>query len=252
MINSSLSIYQIYFNDEQLSLLDPHFIPYNNAHSSYPEQREFPVFKHLYENQEHKKTALLGAISWKFKEKSHIDGKTFIEFIRQNPGYDVYYINPFPHELYFHSVWEQAEHFHPGIIDMVQTVFDQLNYHINVREIKNLSLTAAYCNFWVGTESFWEVYMNFVLPVYQYIMQDASEEFRNKLFQPADRITDSVYFPFILERLFSTLLYINPHIKSIQYSYSEEELIKNYGLYPGKLLHAVIASDKLGYLDLRS
>lgn len=226
--NAICSIYQIYFSAQQLPLLEKEFIPYDNSESLHPEQREYAVFKKKFEEEFHKKSKLTGMLSWKFREKAGITGAQFIQFIEQNPGYDVYYINPFPHEHKFLSVWEQAEHCHPGIIELAQFIFNHVNDSIRLKDIRNVSINAAYCNFWVGTENFWEAYMAFTLPIYHYMLHDAPMEIKNKLFTKADKMTDSVFFPFIMERLFSTFLCQNNTIKALKYPYPESLLEKKY------------------------
>ncbi len=222
-------IYQIYYSKTQQSLLDPCFIPYDNGNSASPELREYAVFKAIYDAKLHEKNTYVGALSWKFKQKTALSGGEFIQFMHRNPGYDVYFINPYPKHIKFSSTWAQGQKNHPEMLRLTQFVLDQLNYPIQLNEIKNDLFTTAYCNFWVGNENFWEKYMAFTLPIYHYILNESPAAVRNLfLVQQADKITDAPYFPYVFERLFSLFLVTQNDIKYKTYDYSFNELRDKY------------------------
>lgn len=227
--SSIISIYQNYYSDKQIPYLDKAFIPHDNSKALHPEYREYPIFLRFHENKIHKQSQMTGIMSWKFGEKTLLSGDQFIQFIKDNPGYDVYFVNPFTLEERHMSVWKQGELCHPDIIDLAQYVFDQIGYDIRIKDVINTTKTTAYCNFWVGTETFWDAYIAFTKPVFEYIAYQAPESIRKKFFIRADRKTDSVYFPFVMERLFSTLLWQNKSIKSLNYEYDLAQLIDWHG-----------------------
>lgn len=93
----------------------------------------------------------------------------------------------------------------------------QLKYDIDLFSIKNDVSNTAYCNCWVGNELFWEKYMAFTLPIYYYILYESPLDLRNTFLKKrADKKINAPYFPFIFERLFSTLLVVDPSIKYIK------------------------------------
>lgn len=225
------TIYQIYYNDEQIPLLDPNFIAYDNSKAVDPKQFEYDAFINLYENKCHEKKTYVGAVSWKFNEKTGINGDKFLKFIQKNPGYDVYFINPFPRLIKYTNPWLQGELFHANLIHITQAIFDQLNYSIDLRKTQNDIFTTAYCNYWVGNHYFWEKYMNFTRPIYDYIFQNAPLVLRELcLEKAADCINGFSYYPFIFERLFSLLLIIDPSIKHKVYQFSYKELRSRYSI----------------------
>lgn len=243
-------IFQIYYSQDQKIHLENEFIPYDNSSSLIPEQCEFPVFRENYINNIHKNALLTGFMSWRFRKKTKLSGKNFIDFTESNPGYDVYYVNPFQCEERYLGVWHQAETCHPGIIELTQSIFDAIGYNIDLRKVYNLSLTSAYCNYWVGTQNFWETYMSFAEPIYEYIIHYAPTEIKSKIFQRADW-RDLGYFPFIFERIFSTLLFINKNIKACRYVYSFEELKSQYNENIAFLLSTLTTLDKGDYPNTR-
>src|SRR5687768_6265192 len=112
-------IKQIHYRADQRSELDPAFEPFDNSRPAMPGRFETGVFISEFPHIDFDQVDYVGYLSWKFNQKTHLSGRRFIEFIKANPGYDVYFINPFPEAEVFRSVWEQGEVFHPGLHTLV-------------------------------------------------------------------------------------------------------------------------------------
>jgi hypothetical protein len=222
----AIKISQIYFHPSQLGGLDKAFIPYDNCKSEHSDLREFFIFQKEYLAGHTRGEDHVGYISWKFGEKTKITGQRFIEFCEQNPGYDIYLINPFPMEIYIGNIWRNGESFHEGITELTQHVLDKLGYDIKLTELATNLKTLSFCNYWVANEKFWNAYMDFCLPVYDYLLNRLEEPYRSRLNSVADRARKASYFSFIFERLLTTFLQSRPHIKYLNYSYSKEELLR--------------------------
>lgn len=222
-----IKIYQIYFSPDQLGSIDRLFIPYDNSASPRPDEHEFYVFRKEY--LEGKIQAeLQGYFSWKFQEKTGLKGSDFINFCLQNPGHDVYFINPFPNEICHGNIWRQAEMWTPGITKLTQELLDRCGYAINLATMPRKLTTTAYCNYWVGTAKFWEQYMYFCLPLYDFLHVNQNDTLVKALLSTADSGRKVSYFAFIFERLFSTLLAFTPGISYAAYTYSRDELRQRY------------------------
>lgn len=228
MEESEIAIHQITYLPNHLGHVEPSFRQYDNTNSSAPNEMEYRVFLDAYEARLPTKAKYTGFVSWKFRQKTKIQGHQFIEFIAANPGHDVYFINPFPSELVWKNVWLQGDSFHPGLLDFTQTLLDRLDYKIDLNSLENLSNTAAYCNYWVGTQEFWDRYMAFTQPLYRHIIDGLSASEREFFWKKADRKIEASYFPFLFERVFSTLLISDASIKSCEYTYSESEIRCRY------------------------
>lgn len=150
----SAKIFQIYFSEEQLVELDPSFIPFDNSSSISPDEFEYYVFRTQYEKGLISNVGYTGYVSWKFGEKTSLTGQEFIKFCTDNPGYDVYFVNPFPMEICLGNIWQQGDIRHPGLQEISQHIFDHLNYRINLDEIPRSLRLSAFCNYWVGNKSF--------------------------------------------------------------------------------------------------
>ncbi len=218
-----LNIYQIYYKDEQVEKLDKDFMAFDNRINRRPEWCEYGIFLENYLKGVHKEADYTGFISWKFYEKTEISGATFKKFILENPGYDVYFFNPFPEMSYFFkNVWHQAEFYHPGILSFTQQMFNKIGYQVDLNSFRNTSKTFAFCNYWVGNTFFWDRYMNFTRSIHEYIEHKLSKEEHAFIYSKADKVINANYIPFIMERLFSTLLAANGGIKALTFPNPKE------------------------------
>jgi hypothetical protein len=110
---SSIKISQIYYAQDHLAHLDEAFIPYDNSTPNRDGEFEIGVLQDNFLEKNHLDADFTGFVSWKFREKTGLPGNFFIDFIQQNSGYDVYFINPFPTEIRFKNVWFQGDAYHP-------------------------------------------------------------------------------------------------------------------------------------------
>jgi hypothetical protein len=223
-----IQIHQIYYMNSQLSQLDSAFVPYDNSASEFPDEREFYVFRKEYLAGAMSSVDLSGYFSWKFREKTGLEGKHFIGNCLSNPGHDVYFVNPFPIEICYGNVWAQGEMWTPGITRIAQEIIDACGYSIELRSMPRTLRTLAFCNFWAGSPDFWERYMDFCLKIYDYIRANSSGALTEELLQVADLSRNASYFSFIFERLFSTFLTMCPDIRFSGFTYSRAELRRRY------------------------
>lgn len=219
-----INIYQNYYHESQKSRLDSSFIPYNNSMSKNPEYYEFGPILDLYENKEYLNSDYCGLMSYKFNTKTNIEGSVFKEFILNNPGYDVYFINPHPQLSYFYyNSWEQGEFWHKGLKDYGEKILKEINFINNINSIpRQDNKTLCYSNFWVGNKDFWSNYGIWLLKLKEIILKE-KDLFKNTFHANGS----SPMFPFLFERLFSTYLSLNNNIKYLSYPYSDSELINS-------------------------
>lgn len=230
----SIKIYQNYLSSNELAELDPGFIPHSLESNPQPHLREIYQFFNFYDSAQYKEADYVGVLSKKFFEKTRIQGSHFIEFIKNNPGYDVYFINPFPQNAYYsYNIWHQGEFFHPGIIDATQSILDLSGTPIKLDTLgRQDKKSLLYCNYWVGNANFWEKYIPFLKTLYNCIekLPDSQKEIYYSNGRYINLVENEIkkcpLFPFIFERLFSTFLLAQHDIKYLAYTHSTEE-IKN-------------------------
>ncbi len=225
----NISINQIYYLDEQKDRLENSFSPFLNESKTGKKWFEYFVFLDQFQNRRNWENQLTGFISWKYGVKTAVSGDKFIQFIEENPGKDVYFINPFYIEsLMYKSQWEGAEYHHPGIIELTEFIFTKIGYDIElIHRVQDLNLQ-LYANYWVGSEKFWEKYISFTKPIYDFIENCKDIEFQEKIMNRADNEIEAPYIPFIMERLFTLILLSDKSIHFASYEYSEEENQNKY------------------------
>lgn len=204
-----LKIYQSFFNSKEYRHLDKAFIPFNNLENAQPELREYPLLKKLYEKNINF-NGHWGMLSWRWKQKTNIDGKKLIAWIEENPSYDVYMINPNSYipELHRNSI-VQGEPDHPGIIEFTNELLNNLGYNFNIEHVDFPLNIFSTCHFYIGNPKFWDkwiAFMDLVVDlakknekIHKYLYVDKTLYQGNQL----------INFCFAMERLVSLFLYLN-------------------------------------------
>jgi hypothetical protein len=210
----AVRIHQIFYDAAQRGALDPAFIPYDNRANLRPEWREYHVFRTAWLAGRCQDGDVTGFLSWKFGAKTGIAGRAFLEFIERNPGHDVWFVHPHGVEPRpFTNIWRQAEVHHPGIIGLAQRIMAEVGVGVELATLEQPRKQVLFCNYWAGTRRFWDEYMAFCEPIHHHILEGLGESDRRLAWSRADREIDAPYVPFIMERLFSTLLALRPKIR---------------------------------------
>jgi hypothetical protein len=209
-LESSMRIFQIYYEPWQRELLDPNFIPLDNS-KDRSELLEFSVFERLAQSNYVKGASLWGALSWRFTEKTGMSGDDWVKNITSHPGFDVYYCDPNPqNEALFHNLWMQGETSHPQFLAICQAVFQVVG--LPTEELISILPSEHYSstNCFVATPKFWANYLNWVKNVLTLANKKLPPKVRDLLHSTNadDRglHKGSTYIPFIVERLFPVFM----------------------------------------------
>ncbi|MEN3793070.1 hypothetical protein [Fulvimarina sp. MAC3] len=224
-----VTVYQNVYADSVIKALDPAFVPVDGRSNANTEFRENGLFIRMFISGLYQSAEYTGIVSPKFNEKAMISGEAFLEFVESNPGYDVYFVNPFPHNIYYtFNVWDHAEICHPGITALADILFDEAGYDFrSVCDKRNDAKTALYSNFWVGNEPFWEGYMVFIMNIIDALERLPSGT-RRLFFERDPDYPDPVpILPFILERCPSTFFSMFPEVRTKAYNFTREEIFQH-------------------------
>lgn len=225
----TFSIYQIYYRPEQRRRLDPALIPYENFENERPEWREFHIFRKEWLRGTMDKHDYTGFFSWKFRQKARVQAQAVIDFARANPGADAYFINPFPDMVaYYPNVWIQGDTYHPGLTAATERILEQVGTPRRLAATVHTSDVACYCNYWFANKAFWQAYMAFCLPIYDYVEHRATAEEKAVLWARADRTIDAPLVPYMFERLFTETIIARPDLKVLGFKYSEKHLMRRF------------------------
>ncbi|MCA3255049.1 MAG: hypothetical protein INF91_05485 [Alphaproteobacteria bacterium] len=203
-------IFQIYFEPWQRDLLDRDFIPFDNSGVKNG-LFEFDVFERLAAGKQTDGAAMWGALSWRYGEKTGLTGRALLDVIAANPGTDVFFCNPHPHnEALYHNLWMQGETAHPRFLEVCEAVFKAAK--IPVAELSKLMPSSAFsaANYFVGSPRFWALYLPFVRSIVDAADRGLDPSMRRLLHSTGADARGlhggSTYVPFIVERLFPLFL----------------------------------------------
>ena len=205
-LQSSLRLFQIYYEPWQRELLDPNFAALDNSKSD-SELLEFAVFEKLAKSDYVKGAQLWGALSWRFTEKTGMSGADWVKNIVANPGADVYYCDPFPHnEALFHNLWLQGETTHPQFLALCQAIFQVTGLPVDELTSVTPSHEFSAANYFVGSAKFWSSYLPWIAQILSVANKKLPPKVRDLMHskQADDRglHNGASYVPFIVERLF--------------------------------------------------
>jgi len=209
-LNSPIRIFQIYFESWQRELLDPAFYPLDNGRST-SELMEFNVFEQLQRNAATQGVALWGALSWRFTEKTGMQGSELVKQIVEHPDYDVYFCNPHPYnEALYHNMWVQGEVSHPQFLELARLFYAAAG--LDDKELRTIEASGSFtaANYFVASPKFWDLFIPFVKRVLVAADKALDPRVRDRLHS---KVADdkglhagATYVPFIVERLFTTFM----------------------------------------------
>jgi len=210
MATRPIGIHTICYESGMADTIDPDFLPFDVTADPQTERRETAHMLNFWRQGLHQKYRVSGLLSPKFTKKTGFDGKTFNNFISNNPDFDVWIVNPYPASFYLsYNIWEQGECWHPGLCDRAAQVFKAANIAVDPRNFpRSTKNTLLFSNFWAGTPNFWDQFMPFVDNISTH-----AEKISGVSEQAFYLRQNASYWPFLFERLFTTFLVMRPDIK---------------------------------------
>lgn len=222
-----IKIFQIYFREDQISHLEPNFTPYYNT-STDVSLREWPIVKSgprlVEEDLKQNPNTVWGFVSWKWRQKTDLPGQIFIDHINNNPDNDTWFMEPnYTRPVYFNP-WTQGDLCHQNISGIAQEVFKEMGW--NVPNLKTLEIPFCWYNYYAGNNYFWQKY--FIM------MEKFIETAKSHLDLEKAVFKDSAqygldatlpYFIFLVERLYPTLITIDPTIRHCGLKYNHPAFI---------------------------
>jgi hypothetical protein len=222
----------MFHRKEDICKLDPAFIPLDNTVNTKPHLFEYPIQKKLF--LKHKDSDYYwGLVSSRWTEKTFLDGKVFKQWILDNPGYDVYHIDPnISQSILYHNLWVQGEIVHEGpLMDFAIKLFDQMGMPINVRDLSIKPEHFATTSFHIGNSKFWKEWYLFV--DYALVLCSQDDELYNFLYKVPAKHRDSTvpFFTFVVERLLTMFFMMNTTVKVKKFPIEHEcyNRLLNYG-----------------------
>lgn len=181
--------------------------------NDHPQWRELQAYLEIHHSSLWRGHDFTGMFSPKFALKTHVDVVEFMEFVAQNAEADVCLINPFPQIAYWSfNVWMQGEHAHPGLMAASQALLDAVGVPWLLREVpRHGHDLLAYGNFWVARPDFWQAFVGELLdPIGEFLLRQPSHPAARGILETTLHTDAAPFLPFMIERLFSSFLSLNP------------------------------------------
>lgn len=207
---AAVKIHQIFFDEKHVPFLDKDMIPLDNSQHR-DSLLEFGIFERIRATTPNKASALWGAVSWRFTEKTGLTGAQLIRAIGERAECDLYVCSPNPElESLYPNLWLQGNTTHPRFLELA-TAFFRANglAEAQLTEIQP-SVVFSNCNYFVANDKFWDAYLPFV----RGLIENARKSLPRPMLKlinssaadPRRLHNEATYWPFIIERLLPVFL----------------------------------------------
>ena len=208
-IQLNYKIFQICFQQDQISQVDPLLTPFDNTENKYPELREYHNFNRIIDEGFTDNLDAWGIFGPRWQEKLRYSAANIKDAVDHNPGYDIYLFN-YGRALaaLTQNVWEQSDFFHKGIKRVTIAAFRAGGYDTSVFD-KVMTDYTCYCSYFIATKAFWKDYILFVRDIKKKLDELTGED--GEIYNSVSnyhRDQKLGLFPFIVERLLPTFLYL--------------------------------------------
>jgi hypothetical protein len=214
-----IKLYQIAYSEAILQRLETGYLPLNNIGHDRHDWREYwPIRKFLLE-QELSDDCYYGFFSPRFIEKTGVTYAQVDQFIQSCPNNtDVFTFSPQADMgAFFMNVFEQEELFEPGFIEAGEAFLTSIGMAVNLSSLVMDSRQTVFSNYFVARPSFWRAWLNVNEKLFA-VCEGEDSPLRQAL-------TFETGYPgavqrkvFLMERIASLLLAIQPHWRVKAYS----------------------------------
>lgn len=227
--DGKVTLFECLYNPQQTTS-DPGLTPLR-IKNDRPQWRELQAYLEIFQSKQHLNSDLIGMFSPKFSLKTHLTISEFKAFALKHSSADVCLVNPFPQLRYWsYNVWMQGEHAHPGLRSRSQAVLDAAGIQWNLHEIpRHDAKLLAYGNFWVAKPAFWEAYVGEILsPIARFLIENPLHPAAIDIMEGTRHTDHAPFLPFMIERLFSTYISINPQLDIAAIEIPSEKILDQY------------------------
>jgi hypothetical protein len=148
-------IYQIFYDEQTRSAVDPAFEPLDNSGNERPDWYEYWPMLRFLRNNHLDESVRYGFFSPRFSAKTRLAGVQVLSFAAAADA-DVVTFSPFPeHGACFLNVFEQGEFFAPGLMEVAAEFFAEDGFDIRSDAFVTHSGNIVFANYFVARPRFW-------------------------------------------------------------------------------------------------
>lgn len=152
-------IYQIYYDQKSRDKVHQPFIPWNNSNPTDKTWYEYSAIRNILLSESFKESDYIGIFSPRFYEKTGMKPKDVLDIIDKS-NHEVISFSPNISQscLYINSFY-QGEIYHPGLMDIGQSLSDRLNIGIDIRSLWQDQTRIIFSNYFVAKFCFWRKWL---------------------------------------------------------------------------------------------
>jgi hypothetical protein len=149
-------IFQIFYDEQTRSLLDPDFEPLDNSDNERPDWFEYWPMRRFLRGASLRDASHYGFLSPNFQAKTQLTGRQVKAFVDRHREADVITFSPYPcHAASFLNVFEQAEFTQPGFMHVASAYLRHIGSAVSLQTTVNHSGNSVFSNFFLAKPVFW-------------------------------------------------------------------------------------------------
>lgn len=218
MTPAKCKIYQIFYNQYTKNSNDEGFLGLDNLKNPRPDWFEYwPIREYLLNNSLDSDT-YYGFFSPKFTQKTKLTSFDVINFINASKA-DIISFSPYFDQSAFPiNIYEQAAFNHPKFLECVESTFKEIQIEIDLNKCVMDSNNSIFCNYFVAKKHVWEKWLDTCEKIFA-LSEIANTNAGILLNQPIEHDNRLAHLKiFIIERIISSLAYINSDWKIINFN----------------------------------
>lgn len=204
--SSNTVLYQIFYDEESRTRLNPGFIPLDNT-SGRRDWHEYWPIRNCLLGTDLQEGRFYGFFSPRLIDKTGLSAEGIGEFLAGlDPDVDVAIFCPFWDQSAFSwNVIEQGEWAHPGFTEMTVALWRVIQPGVDLTIEPNTSRNTIFSNFFVARPAFWRRWLDVCETLFA-VAERADTDLSKALNHTANYDRPVAYKVFIMERVASILL----------------------------------------------
>lgn len=217
-------LFQIFYDEATRTAVHPAFLPLDNSSNERPDWREYWPMRRFLQSTSLDEGSLYGFFSPRFLQKAAVSADDVVAFVRANrDAYDAIGFSPYPdqHALFW-NVFEQCDWSSPRMAGVSQRVIEAIGCKVDLSAIVMDSRSSIFCNYFCARPAFWREWLGLCERIFD-IAETGAGSLTEALNTPMNWRPDQSgiaapgFKVFVVERIASLVLALNPHFKSIAF-----------------------------------
>ena len=215
-----IKAYTIAYTPQLFASVEAPFLPLDHTANERSDWQEYwPIRKFLLNNQLDE-DCLYGFLSPRFTDKTGLDGSRLMAFLsREGVGKDVVTISPQPDMgAMFLNVFAQNELFDPGFCETADAFFKTIGIDIDLKTCVMDSTQIVFSNYFFAKPAFWRRWLHVNERIFYLCEEQSDYATKIGLLNKTSYREGVQRKVFLMERIASTLLTIEPHWQLANYN----------------------------------